>query len=111
MPNKTKIIDFLAGLFKMFNLTVTEGDSGQMKVIPLDTFYRQGTKREITRYIDTTESTVESALPFSEVEFKYEGLETIIADQHEQIAGKSWATELWPNATTDGSNLLKQHCW
>lgn len=106
MPNKTKIIDFLAGLFKMFNLTVTEGDSGQMKVIPLDTFYRQGTKREITRYIDTTESTVESALPFSEVEFKYEGLETIIADQHEQIAGKPWATELWPNTTTDGSNLL-----
>lgn len=106
MPNKTKIIDFLAGLFKMFNLTVTEGDSGQMKVIPLDTFYRQGSKREITRYIDTTESTVESALPFSEVEFKYEGLETIIADQHEQIAGKSWATELWPDSTTDGSNLL-----
>ena len=106
MPNKTKIIDFLAGLFKMFNLTVTEGDSGQMKIIPLDTFYRQGSKREITRYIDTTESTVESALPFSEVEFKYEGLETIIADQHEQIAGKSWATELWPDSTTDGSNLL-----
>ena len=106
MPNKTKIIDFLAGLFKMFNLTVTEGDSGQMKVIPLDTFYSQGSKREITKHIDTTESTVESALPFSEVEWKYEGLETIIADQHEQIGGKSWGTALWPDSSPDTDHLL-----
>lgn len=106
MPNKIKIIDFLAGLFKMFNLTVTEGASGQMKVIPLDTFYSQGSKREITKYIDTTESTVESALPFSEVEFKYEGLETIFASQHEQLGGNTWATEYYPNSTPEGDNLL-----
>ncbi len=108
IPNKIKIIDFLAGLFKMFNLTVTEGASGQMKVIPLDTFYSQGSKREITKYIDTTESTVESALPFSEVEFKYDGLDTILASQHEQQeGGKPWATSYYPGETVvEDSSLL-----
>jgi len=107
IPNNIKIIDFLAGLFKMFNLTVTEGASGEMKIIPLDDFYSSsGDPIDITRYIDTTDSTVESALPFSEVEFKYDGLDTIFASQHEQIGGKTWGTEAYPDEDSDGNTLL-----
>ncbi|WP_187469128.1 hypothetical protein, partial [Escherichia coli] len=107
IPNNIKIIDFLAGLFKMFNLTVTEGASGEMKIIPLDDFYSSsGDPIDITRYIDTTDSTVESALPFSEVEFKYDGQDTIFASQHEQIGGKTWGTEAYPDEDSDGNTLL-----
>jgi hypothetical protein len=86
-----KIIDFLSGLFKMFNLTAYEV-SGELRVIPLDDFYSEGTIRDITEYVDINQSSVDVALPYKEITFGYEGTGTYLAKQYEQINEIGWGS-------------------
>jgi len=104
LPNNMKIIDFLGGLFKMFNLTVIEGTGGQLKIDTLDNFYNSGTSVDITKYVDNTESTISSALPYSEVEFKYGGLDTVFAEQFGEREGRTWGTSVYPGETVTPNN-------
>ena len=88
LPN-LKIIDFLTGLFKMFNLTAYVKD-GIIHVKTLDSFYQSGTIRDITEYIDPQSMQVDKALPYEEIEFKYRDTESKIAKQHEQLSSNTW---------------------
>ena len=84
-----KIIDFLTGLFKMFNLTAyVEDDIVIVKT--LNAFYSSGTSYDITKYIDVNKSEVNAALPYREISFYTEDTETLLAKQHEQLAGNTW---------------------
>ena len=87
-----KIIDFLSALFKMFNLTAYETDNGEIKVQTLDSFYSTGTTRDITKYVDTSESSVDVALPYKEITFQYEGRGTYLAKQYEGQNLIGWGT-------------------
>ena len=88
-----KVIDFLTGLFKMFNLTAYE-DGGTIIVKSLENYYADSNVVwDITKYVDQNSGTVDVALPYKEVEFKFEGLETKLAKQHNQISNQSWGTE------------------
>jgi len=91
------VIDFLTGLFKMFNLTAFVESDGTIYVDTLDEFYvdkqSSGNPYTIDEFVDSTKNTVDSALPFREVKFRYEDTGTLLAKQHEQIAGTVWAEE------------------
>lgn len=91
------VIDFLTGLFKMFNLTAFVESDGTIYVDTLDEFYvdkeSQGSPYNIDEFVDSTNHTVDSALPFREVRFKYEDTGSLLAKQHEQIAGTIWSEE------------------
>ena len=84
-----KIIDFLTGLFKMFNLTAYVEDNVVI-VKTLNAFYSSGTSYDITKYIDVNKSEVNTALPYREISFYAEDTETLLAKQHEQLAGNTW---------------------
>jgi chitodextrinase len=84
-----KIIDFLTGLFKMFNLTAYVEDN-KIIVKTLNAFYSSGTSYDITKYIDINKSSVNVALPYREISFYAEDTETLLAKQHEQLAGNTW---------------------
>jgi len=88
-----KVIDFLSGLFKMFNLTAFVQSDGKIKVQPLDDFYASGTDRDISKYVDTSKSSVDVALPFKEVTFEYAGRGTSVAKLYEERQGIGWGTE------------------
>ena len=87
-----KIIDFLGGLFKMFNLTAYETDNGEIKVQTLDDFYATGTTRDISKYVDVNESSVDVALPYREIKFQYEGRGTYLSKQYEQENLIGWGS-------------------
>ena len=101
---KIKIIDFLTGVFQMFNLTAyVENDI--IVVQPLDEFYNKAPQTvppagedpefigvEIDKYLDVTQSTVDIALPFKEVNFSYKGLKTFLAQQYEQLNNTGWGS-------------------
>ena len=93
MP-KMAIIDFLTGLFKMFNLTAYVDNLGVIVVRTLDSYYAAGSAEPINidRYLDTTTSTVNVALPFKNIDFQYKGLGTLLAKQFEQINNLGWGT-------------------
>jgi hypothetical protein len=69
---KMKVIDFLTGLFKMFNLVAYNrlGDS-TIYVETFDDFMTEGLTRDITKYIDISKSTIDRPIPYNQVNFKY----------------------------------------
>lgn len=88
---KMKILEFLTGLFKMFNL-VAYVDGDEIVVKTLDSFYNTNNEYDITEYVDVSKSQSNSALPFREVVYSYSGLKSFLAAQHEQLFNQEWAT-------------------
>jgi hypothetical protein len=93
------IIDFLTGIFKMFNLTAYVDNTGTIVVRTLDSYYAAGkgtlagtTPWNIDQYLDVTKSTVDVALPFKEIKFAYKGLGTFLAKQFYQVNNLTWGT-------------------
>lgn len=86
-----KVIDFLTGIFKMFNLTAFQDNNGIIQVKTLDNFYAGSTTvHDITPFVDKTETITDSVLPFKEIDFGYEGTESFLANNHYQIANTKW---------------------
>lgn len=98
-----KNIDFLTGIFKMFNLTAFVQDDGTIKVQTLDSYYSAGVEYDITDYIDISESEVNSALPYKEVDFRYQGRSSFFSITHEKIFGFEWGTDEYLTEDPDGS--------
>jgi hypothetical protein len=89
---KMKTIDFLTGIFKTFNLTSyfiddrNDADYGKIRVLPLDDYYNDNPKIfNITKYTDSSETDVESTVPFSEIEFKNKKPKTLLMLNHEEV--------------------------
>ena len=89
---KIKVIDFLTGLFKMFNLTAYES-GGEIVVKPLNDFYASGTPYDITEYVDMNQSSVTPSTLFKQINFKYQGLGSLFAVNHKEQFNLDWATE------------------
>ena len=90
---KMKIIDFLSGLFNLFNLTAYVNDVGTIVVRTLDSYYADSTQvYNIDKYLDTTKSTSDIALPFNEISFSYKGLGTFLAKQFDQLTNSGWGS-------------------
>lgn len=91
MP-KMKVIDFLTGIFKMFNL-VAYLDDGIVVVKTLDSYYEASTiTYNIDKYLDTTKSATDAALPFKRVNFSYKGLGSFLAKQFNQLTNGGWGS-------------------
>ena len=98
-----KLIDFMNGLFKMFNLTAyfdnqpllangnTNTNFGKIRVQTLESYYDNNFNIwDISKYIDTNNATVNVALPYNSITFSYEGLQSFYAAQFEQTTSSSW---------------------
>ena len=90
---KMKIIDFLSGLFNMFNLVAYADNLGKIVVIPLDEYYAATPGFiNIDKYLDTTKSKVDVALPFSKINFSYKGLGSFLANQFNKLFNAGWGS-------------------
>lgn len=98
-----KVIDFMTGLFKMFNLTAhydnqpllvngnTNPDYGKIKIQTLNDFYANNFNTwDISEYIDVNKSTVDVGLPYNEINFTYQGLQTLNAATFSQENSTAW---------------------
>ena len=91
---KMKIIDFLTGLFKMFNLTgyiiedISDPNYGKLYIDTLDNFYadavnnNSGGTLDLTKYIDTSSHTVSSTTLYKRIDFKFEETDSLLMAQH-----------------------------
>lgn len=93
-----KVLDFLTGLFKMFNLTAYKDIDGNIVLQTLDDFYSEGIVRDWTQYVDDRNMTISPLTLYKEMEFSYEGLGSILADQHTKLSDKGWGTEEYASA-------------
>ena len=102
-----KVIDFLTGLFKMFNLTTFVEEDGTIYVDDLDSFYANkksiSTAYDISEFIDVNSGQVNVALPYREVSFGYEDTDTFLAATHNQLFGQEWAKTDYTQTDADGN--------
>lgn len=98
MP-EIKLLDFLTGLFKTFNLTAYYNDQGEIYVQTLDDFYSVGNEHDITEYIDSSKKTVNYPIPFQEIAFRYPKPKTFLAINFEEINGYQYGN--LENTTTN----------
>ena len=102
-----KVIDFLTGLFKMFNLTTFVEEDGTIYVDDLDSFYADkksiSTAYDISEFVDVNSSQVDVALPYREVSFSYEDTDTFLAATHNQIFNQEWAKTDYTQSDDDGN--------
>ena len=102
---KIKVIDFLSGLFKMFNLTaffiddVGDAEFGKIFVDTLDNFYADRVNNpsegefDITKFVDTSTTQVNRAFEFSEIDFKYSEPKTLLAINHQEQFNDTFGNE------------------
>ncbi len=104
-----KVIDFLTGLFKMFNLTTFVEEDGTIYVDTLDSFYTNkksiSTAYDISEFVDVNSSQVDVALPYREVSFSYEDTDTFLAETHNQLFNQEWAKTDFTR-TDDDNNIV-----
>ena len=100
-----KCIDFLTGIFKMFNLTsYVDNVTGNVIVKTLDDYYSDGIAYDITEFVDRDKSAVNVALPFKEITFEHGDTKTLLAARHAQLFNKTWGkTEYKGGENLDGS--------
>ena len=111
MPN-IKIIDFLIGLFKMFNLTAyVENDIIVVK--DLNTFYSDPHfEYDITEYIDVTTSTVNRLDLYSNIRYEFKEPSTRLAVKFDELFDMPFGHEEFnvviDNNYIDGEEYLVQ---
>lgn len=86
MPEQ-KIIDFISGLVKMFNLVVIYEGNNTYKLEPLDDWYAEGTTIDVTRYIDTTEFSAKRPELYKRIEFKYQETGAVVGEIYRNTSG------------------------
>lgn len=106
-----KVIDFLSGLFKMFNLVAyVDDDDTTIVVKTLDDYYDvnySGTTPndiqvfDISEYIDVEKSSIEPSLPFKEIHFGYKDTGTILAQNHNQFFNEEWGEVEYDGSEND----------
>lgn len=86
MPEQ-KIIDFLTGLVKMFNLVMVYEGNNTYKLEPLDDWYAEGSTIDVTRYIDTTEFSANRPELYKRIEFAYQETESVVGEIFRNTSG------------------------
>ena len=102
-----KVIDFLTGLFKLFNLVAFVNDSGTIVVKDLDSFYSGGTTYDISEFVDVTTSQVNVALPYKEIIFKFKGTKSLLASKFNQLNNREWGSLEYNNEENLDGALYK----
>lgn len=102
-----KIIDFLTGIFKMFNLVAYVNAAGTIVVETLDSFYENGINYDISNFIDINDSQVDVALPYKEIVFGYKDTKTLLAAVHNQLFNYEWSKEAYNGGESLDGGIYK----
>jgi len=93
-----KVIDFVSGLFKTFNLVAyVEKNTDVIIVKTLNEFYEDGNVYDISKFVDNTKSSVNISLPYREINFQHEDTNTFLAAIHNQKFNKVWGKSEYTN--------------
>ena len=102
MP-KMKILDFLQGIFKMFNLTALPNEEGVLEVKTLNKFYSEGNTIDITNKVNTEEIGVNRMDLFKNIDFKFADPKTFGIINNNEVSDTDYGN-LEYQATADGTD-------
>lgn len=100
MP-EMKVIDFLSGLFKMFNLLVYK-DGDNINVELPKVYYNKENSYDITKYVDMEKATVDRLFQYKKMDFKFKSKESFLVQLSDEIQGVPFAEEDFGDNKFDG---------
>ena len=100
MPDM-KVIDFLSGLFKMFNLLVYK-DGNNINVELPKVYYNKENSYDITKYVDMEKATVDRLFQYKKMDFKFKSKESFLVQFSDEIQGVPFAEEDFGDNKFDG---------
>ena len=93
---KMKVIDFMLGLFRMFNLTLERGETTRDFIVKtVNDYYAGGTTIDITKYVNVSTKTVNPMIPYQSVDFGFDGQKTYTAELSSQLNGNPFGRLLY----------------
>jgi len=96
-----KVMDFLSGLFKMFNLVVFKEDDAIYTDLA-SSYMNIGNKYDITKYVDMDSSTVERLFQYKSMDFKFKSKKSFLVQNADEINGVPFAEEDYGSNEWDG---------
>ena len=100
-----EIIDFLKGLFNMYKLVVIPQDDGTLYVNTLQSYYDQGKRYDVTKYIDNEKNEVQRGEILNEIDIKFQEGETVLAEQFRSVNDRGFGDSLVRLEDEDGKLL------
>lgn len=100
IPNM-KVIDFLSGLFKMFNFVVYK-KNGIITIETASEFQYNSKEYDITKYVDMDSSTMDRLFQYKQMDFKFKGKNSFLVQFADEINGIPFAEESYGNDKWDG---------
>ena len=99
---KMKVMDFLSGLFKMFNLVVYR-DGYNIVTQTSTSFMNSGVNYDITKYVDSSTASLERLFQYKEMSFKFKSKKSFLVQYADEINQAEFGNELYnPDAKWDG---------
>jgi len=95
-----KVIDFMTGILKMFNLAIYNESDNIYTIEPLNDYYDNGTSRDLTAFVED-KNDLERIKSFSKVVFKYQKSENFMNSLFFQNNGIEYG-ELQATFNSDG---------
>jgi len=99
---KIKVIDFMAGLFRMFKLVVIADRYDNVYINTLKDYYAQGKLYNFTRYVDFTSNEVERGTLLNQINFNFEEPTTILNSQFKLNTSQAYGDEDLTIKDSDG---------
>ncbi|MBC7524792.1 MAG: hypothetical protein H7239_10170, partial [Flavobacterium sp.] len=96
-----KIEDFFSGILKMFNLTCYSEDGINFTVEQLESYYNNGTIRDITKYVKSDNINLTRVKTFKKINFEYEKSESLVNIGFLSANGVEYGSLLY-NTNNDG---------
>lgn len=102
-----KIIDFLTGLIKMFNIMIIPKPNNTYELLPLELYYNQGKILDISEYVYSDDLSVEKPKLFKSINFEYEQSNNILNVAYKGLYGTDYGNLIYrsdnitENATYD----------
>lgn len=89
MP-ELKVVEFLDGLAKLHNLTITSDDGETFDFEPYNDFIGSGNTVDLNEDIDTSEFTIKPVDKFKNIEFKYQESDQIQQKKFRKVNGRGY---------------------
>lgn len=103
--SELKVIDFISGIVKMFNLIITSDDGINFTFTPLQQWYNSGKIIDITDYVSFKEYDISKPTIYNQVNFKFEESSTILAEQFNTLFGYRWGDSSYKVLDEDGNQV------
>ena len=103
MLPKIKVLDFLKGMFNMFNL-IAYFEGTQLVVKTLDDYYLNSNHKEynLDKYVDSSNHQVNRSQVYSEINYEFEKTKTLLAIKSNELTGDEFGNERFKSEGDSG---------